>query len=196
MILSIAASTTDPSGEPIFTIGDAQKVADPFDYGGGIVNPNRARDPGLIYDMGMTDYVHYLYSIGYNSSAISALTLQSTVCPSKSPSILDLNLPSITVPNLGASVTVTRTVTNVGPVDSKYVASVESPLGVQVAVRPQMLVFNSTVKKLSFTVTLSSSHKSVGGYYIGSLSWSDGIRMVKSPISVKIEIIPSYTDRS
>eukprot|EP00268_Persea_americana_P028015 TRINITY_DN2725_c0_g1_i5.p1 TRINITY_DN2725_c0_g1~~TRINITY_DN2725_c0_g1_i5.p1 ORF type:complete len:237 (+),score=29.56 TRINITY_DN2725_c0_g1_i5:266-976(+) len=194
--LTTTASTTDPSGEPIFTIGDAQKVADPFDYGGGIVNPNRARDPGLIYDMGMTDYVHYLYSIGYNSSAISALTLQSTVCPRKSPSILDLNLPSITVPNLGASVTVTRTVTNVGPVDSKYVASVESPLGVQVAVRPQMLVFNSTVKKLSFTVTLSSSHKSVGGYYIGSLSWSDGIRMVKSPISVKIEIIPSYTDRS
>ncbi|KAJ8632447.1 hypothetical protein MRB53_025783 [Persea americana] len=194
--LTTTASTTDPSGEPIFTIEDTQKIAGPFDFGGGIVNPNRAADPGLIYDMGMTDYVHYLCSIGYNNSAISTLTLHPSVCPHKNPSVLNLNLPSITVPNLRASVTVTRTVTNVGPIDNTYVASVKRPLGVQVAVRPHMLTFNSTIKKLSFTVTLSSSHKTIGGYYIGSLSWSDGIRKVTSPISVKTEIIPSYTDRS
>ena len=159
------------------------------------MNPNRASDPGLIYDMEVTDYVHYLCSIGYKTSAISKLTLHPFVCPSKEPSILNLNLPSITVPKLRSSVTITRTVTNVGPIDSTYVSSVEHPLGVKVAVWPQVLVFNSTVKKLSFTITLSSSHKTIGRYYIGSLSWSDGIHKVTSPISVRIEIIPSYTDR-
>ncbi|XXG76250.1 hypothetical protein AAC387_Pa08g0639 [Persea americana] len=193
--LTTTASTTDTSGEPIFTIGDAQKLAGPFDFGGGIVNPNRASDPGLIYDMGVTDYVHYLCSIGYNNSAISKLTLHPSICPNKTPSILNLNLPSITVPNLRSSVTITRTVTNVGPIDSTYVTSVEQPFGVKVAVRPQALVFNSTVKKLSFTITLSSSHKTIGQYYMGSLSWSDGIHKVTSPISVRTEIMPSYTDR-
>ncbi|KAJ8632445.1 hypothetical protein MRB53_025781 [Persea americana] len=194
--LTTTGSTTSSSGEPIFTMGDPQKLADPFDYGGGIVNPNLAADPGLIYNMDTTDYVHYLCSIGYHKTAISAFTQNITVCPSKKPSMLNLNLPSITIPNLRAPVTVTRTVTNVGPIHSTYVASVERPLGVQIVVRPQMLVFNSTVKKRSFTVTLSSSHKVIGGYYFGSLSWSDGTRRVKSPISVRTEIIPSYTDGS
>ena len=196
IISLIAGSTTSSSGEPIFTMGDPQKLADPFDYGGGIVNPNLAADPGLIYNMDTTDYVHYLCSIGYHKSAISAFTQNISVCPSKKPFMLNLNLPSITIPNLRASVTITRTVTNVGPIHSTYVASVECPLGVQIVVRPQMLVFNSTVKKRSFTVTLSSSHKVIGGYYFGSLSWSDGTRRVKSPISVRTEIIPSYTDGS
>ncbi|RWR87689.1 subtilisin-like protein protease SBT3.8 isoform X2 [Cinnamomum micranthum f. kanehirae] len=184
--LATTASTIDPSGEPIFTVEEPQRVVNPFHYGNGIVNPNRAANPGLIYDMGDSDYVDYLCYIGY---------LDSTDCPTKKPSMLNLNLPSITIPNLKGSVTVTRTVTSVGPVDSTYVASIEHPLGVKVEVKPPKLAFNSTVKKLSFTVTLSSNHKVIGGYYFGRLSWSDGTHMVTSPISVKTEIIPSYTDR-
>ncbi|RWR87702.1 Peptidase S8/S53 domain-containing protein [Cinnamomum micranthum f. kanehirae] len=42
--LTTTASTTDTSGEPIFTIEEAQKLAGPFDFGGGIVNPNRASE--------------------------------------------------------------------------------------------------------------------------------------------------------
>ncbi|XXG76234.1 hypothetical protein AAC387_Pa08g0634 [Persea americana] len=185
-----SALATTASGEPIFTVEEPQQVANPFHYGNGIVNPNRAADPGLIYDMGMTEYVHYLCYIGYSESYT-----HSIVCPSKKPSMLNLNLPSITIPNLRGSIMVTRTVTNVGPVDSTYVASIEHPLGVIVEVKPPKLTFNSTIKKLSFTITLSSNHKVIGGYYFGRLSWSDGIHMVTSPISVRTEIIPSYTDR-
>ncbi|KAJ8632440.1 hypothetical protein MRB53_025776 [Persea americana] len=184
--LATTASTIDPSGEPIFTVEEPQMVANPFHFGSGIVNPNRAADPGLIYDMGTTDYVQYLCSI------VPSL---STDCPSKKHSMLNLNLPSITIPNLRGSVTVTRTVTNVGPVDSAYVASIEHPLGVKVGVKPLKLAFNSTVKTLSFTITLSSNHKAIGGYYFGRLSWSNGIHKVTSPISVRTEIIRSYTDR-
>lgn len=190
----ITASTTDESNGPIFTDGAPRKVADPFDYGGGIVNPNRAADPGLIYDMDMTDYIHYLCSMGYNDHAITGLTRQPTVCPAKQPSILDVNLPAITVPNLKSTITVTRTATNVGPVNSIYTASIEHPTGVQVTVKPNVLIFNSTAKKRSFTINFSSNHKVMGGYYFGSLSWSDGKRVVRSPISVRAEFIPSYAN--
>ncbi len=36
---------------PIQANGRVQKIADPFDYGAGFVNPNMAADPGLIYDI-------------------------------------------------------------------------------------------------------------------------------------------------
>ncbi|XP_058085389.1 subtilisin-like protease SBT3.6 [Magnolia sinica] len=194
--LATTASTSDESGGPIFADGSPRKVADPFDYGGGIVNPNRAADPGLIYDIGMEDYLDYLCSMGYTNSAISRLTQHSTVCPIDPPSILNLNLPSITVPNLKTSVTILRTVTNVGPVNSVYTASIESPPTIHATVQPHILIFNSTAKKLSFTVTLSSTQKVIGGYYFGSLTWSDGVHMVRSSISVRPEIIPSYVDNS
>ncbi|XP_058085387.1 subtilisin-like protease SBT3.9 [Magnolia sinica] len=194
--LVTTASTSDESGGPIFADGYPRKVADPFDYGGGIVNPNRAAYPGLIYDMGMEDYLHYLCSMGYTNSAISRLTQNSTVCPIDPPSILNLNLPSITVPNLNTSITILRTVTNVGPVNSVYNASIEPPPTIHATVQPHILIFNSTAKKLSFTVTLSSTRKVIGGYYFGSLTWSDGVHTVRSPISVKPEIIPSYVDNS
>ncbi|OVA04694.1 Peptidase S8/S53 domain [Macleaya cordata] len=128
--LVTTAWTVDPSGVPIFANGAPQKLADSFDFGGGLVNPNRAADPGLIYDMGTPDYIHYLCSMGYNDSSISKLTENSTVCPSKRPSILDVNLPSITVPSLRNSTTITRTVTNVGPVNSVYTAKINPPLGI------------------------------------------------------------------
>ncbi|TVU34844.1 hypothetical protein EJB05_16698, partial [Eragrostis curvula] len=45
------ASVTDERGMPILAEGMPWKVADPFDYGGGHINPNGAADPGLIYDI-------------------------------------------------------------------------------------------------------------------------------------------------
>ncbi|TQD72493.1 hypothetical protein C1H46_041973 [Malus baccata] len=46
--LATTAWKTDPFGEPIFADGAAQKLADPFDYGGGLLNLNKAANPGLI----------------------------------------------------------------------------------------------------------------------------------------------------
>lgn len=47
--------------------GEPMKLADTFDYGGGIVNGNRAADPGLVYDMGTADYTQYLCNMGYKN---------------------------------------------------------------------------------------------------------------------------------
>lgn len=189
-----AASTIDGPEDPIVAEGAPRKVADPFDYGGGVVNPNKAADPGLIYDMGMGDYIHYLCAMGYNDSSISSVTQQPTTCPRVAPSMLDLNLPSITIPNLRNSVTVSRTVTNVGPINSTYKALIEAPQGVQIILRPSVLAFDVKVKNLSFNVTFFTSHKVQGVYYFGSLSWSDGKRVARIPISVRTEIIPSYAE--
>ncbi|KAJ9706398.1 hypothetical protein PVL29_001753 [Vitis rotundifolia] len=83
--LVTTAWRTDPLGEPTFVEGSPRKLADPFDYGGGIVNPNKAAEPGLVYDMGTSDYIHYLCSVGYNNSAISQLVEQPTICPNTRP---------------------------------------------------------------------------------------------------------------
>ncbi|XP_041012881.1 subtilisin-like protease SBT3.8 isoform X2 [Juglans microcarpa x Juglans regia] len=186
------AWTTDPYGEPIYAEGEPMKLADAFDYGGGIVNGNRAADPGLVYDMGTTDYIQYLCAMGYKNSDISQVTGNPAFCPMKQPSILNLNFPSITIPTLRNSTTITRTVTNVGAVYSRYVALVEPPLGISIAVKPDILIFNSIIKAISFTVTVSSSHKVTTGYSFGSLTWSDGVHSVRSPISVRTEMIESY----
>ncbi|GMN44303.1 hypothetical protein TIFTF001_013493 [Ficus carica] len=182
------AWNTDPSGEPIFAEGEPMKLADPFDFGGGIINFNKAADPGLVYDMGTADYIYYLCAMGYNNSAISKLREHPTSCPIKRPSILDLNLPSITISSLTRSTKLTRTVRNVGHANSSYKAVVKPPQGIRISVRPHLLIFNTTTNTISFTVTVSSTHQVTTGYYFGSLTWTDGVHAVRSPISVRTEI--------
>lgn len=190
----IIASKNDPFGEPIIAEGSPKKLAEPFDYGGGLVNPDKAADPGLVYDMDTNDYIHYFCSMGYNDTSISVVAQQITTCPRPKPSILDVNLPSITIPDLRNSVTLTRTVTNVGPVKSTYKTLIEPPLGVTVKVKPDALVFDSKTTTISFKVTVTTSHKANTWYYFGSLTWTDGIHNVAIPISVRTQIIKYSTD--
>nr|AAD03431.1 similar to the subtilase family of serine proteases (Pfam: PF00082, score; 45.8, E=1.1e-11, n=2) [Arabidopsis thaliana] len=187
---------TDPFGEQIFAEGSPPKLADPFDYGGGLVNPEKSANPGLVYDMGLEDYVLYMCSVGYNETSISQLIGKTTVCSNPKPSVLDFNLPSITIPNLKDEVTITRTVTNVGPLNSVYRVTVEPPLGFQVTVTPETLVFNSTTKKVYFKVKVSTTHKTNTGYYFGSLTWSDSLHNVTIPLSVRTQILQNYYDEN
>ncbi|VVB14181.1 unnamed protein product [Arabis nemorensis] len=188
--LVTTASTTDPYGEPIFAEGLSQKLADPFDFGGGLVNPEKASDPGLVYDAGAEDYLRFLCASGYDETSITKMASKTTPyqCPSPRPSMLDLNLPSITVPFLKGEVTVTRTVTNVGPVFSFYKLIVEPPFGVTIDVAPNVLAFNTYVKQLSFNVTISTTHQANSIYYFGSLTWTDcSHHKVTIPISVRTQ---------
>ncbi|CAH2072964.1 unnamed protein product [Thlaspi arvense] len=190
--LITTASKTDPYGEPIFAEGLSRKVADPFDFGGGLVNPNKAADPGLVYDAGREDYLHFLCASDYDEKSITKLSRGNYKCPNPRPSLLDFNQPSITLPYQKEDVTITRTVTNVGPVDSVYKLVVEPPLGVKISVTPNTLVFNSAVKKLSFQVTVSTTHKANSIYYFGSLTWTDGSRNVTIPLSVRTQMLPQF----
>ncbi|KAB2633015.1 subtilisin-like protease SBT5.3 [Pyrus ussuriensis x Pyrus communis] len=115
--------------------GQSRRLRIHFDYGGGLVNPNKAANPSLIYDISTNDYISYLCAFGYNTSAVFLLVQQATSCPVTKPSILDVNLPSITIPNLRNPVTLTRTVMNTGSVNSMYKAQIEPPSRIKVVVK-------------------------------------------------------------
>ncbi|KAL0874550.1 hypothetical protein Bca101_024255 [Brassica carinata] len=146
--------------------------ADPFDFGGGLVNPDKAANPGLVYDADVQDYIRFLCASNYDEMSITKISKQTIKCPSPRPSMLDLNLLSITIPFLKEDVTLTRTVTNVGPVNSVYKLILQPPMGVKISVTPKRLVFNSRVKKLSYQVTVSTTHKANSIYYFGGLIWT------------------------
>ncbi|ESQ55248.1 hypothetical protein EUTSA_v10024459mg [Eutrema salsugineum] len=194
--LVTTAMKTDPHGVPLTADGSTHKLADAFDYGGGLVNLEKATDPGLVYDMDINDYIHYLCSeASYTDKRVSALTGNViNKCPSSGSSILDLNVPSITIPSLkGNNITVTRTVTNVGNVDSVYKPVIEAPLGFDIKVSPDKLVFNKGTNKVAFTVSVSSgSHRANSAFYFGSLTWSDGLHNVTIPVSVRTRFLDNY----
>ncbi|KAG2676907.1 hypothetical protein I3760_12G073300 [Carya illinoinensis] len=187
--LVTTASQIGIDGTSISEDGPNRKATDPFDIGGGHVNPNKAVDPGLIYNISANDYVQFLCSMGYSNASITSLIKTTINCAEESHFGLNLNLPSITIPNLKRTVTVTRTVTNVGYFTSVYKVAVQAPYGIKMAVKPQTLSFNSTTQILSFKVTFFSTQKLYGDYKFGSLTWTDGKHLVRIPIAVRVGVI-------
>jgi len=157
-----------------------------------LINPEKVTHPGLIYDMGIDDYLHYLCSAEYDDDSISKLLGKTYNCTSPKPSMLDFNLPSITIPSLTGEVTVTRTVRNVGPARSVYRPVIESPLGIELDVKPKTLVFGSNITKITFSVRVKSSHRVNTDFYFGSLCWTDGVHNVTIPVSVRTKFMRNY----
>ncbi|KAG4979477.1 hypothetical protein JHK84_033063 [Glycine max] len=150
------ASLKNEYKQYIWAEGAPHKQADPFDYGGGHVDPNKVTDLGLVYDMKNSEYVRFLCSMGYNSTAISLLTGFPTKCQKSHKFLLNMNLPSIIIPELKQPLTISRTVTNVGPIKSIYTARVVAPIGISINVEPSTLTFSSKRKKIKINVTFSS----------------------------------------
>ncbi|KAJ8450929.1 LOW QUALITY PROTEIN: hypothetical protein Cgig2_032554 [Carnegiea gigantea] len=186
------ASIKDEYGQHIVAEGLPHKEADPFDYVGGHIEPNKAFDPGLIYDMKTSDYIHFLCLSGYQNSAIHLMTRAKVHCRKEKESILDLNLPSISVPELKKTLTVRRAVTNVGPAISVYKARVEPPPGVSVKIEPSVLCFNSTANKHKFKVTFTPQLR--GRYSFGYLYWEDGLHVVQTALVVRTVIGSYYSE--
>ncbi|KAL2893143.1 Subtilisin-like protease SBT5.4 [Bienertia sinuspersici] len=86
----------------------------PFSFGAGLVQPNLAMDPGLVYDMNQYDYLNFLCAQHYNATTIKIFSEKHDYkCP-ESFSLNDFNYPSIVVTEFSESVTVTRKLKNVG----------------------------------------------------------------------------------
>ncbi|KAF8390410.1 hypothetical protein HHK36_024936 [Tetracentron sinense] len=180
--LMTTASTLDNTRKTIRTSKGGK--ATPFNYGAGHVQPQRAMDPGLVYDLTVNDYLNFLCATDYNETQITPFSEKSYTCP-KSFSLLDFNYPSITVPNLSGTATVTRTVKNVGG-PGTYIVDVREPKGISVTVEPQILKFEKTGEEKTYKVTLKGKRSGVARDYVfGKLMWSDGMHYVKSPIVVK-----------
>ncbi|XP_020176360.1 subtilisin-like protease SBT3.6 isoform X1 [Aegilops tauschii subsp. strangulata] len=180
------AHVTDERGMPIMAEGISRKIADPFDYGGGTINPCGAAHPGLIYDIDPSDYSKFFKcTISNKRTPVDCNT--TTMQPA-----YYLNLPSISVPDLRHPITVSRTVTNVGEVNSVYHAAVQSPAGVKMEVVPPVLVFDATNKVQTYQVKLSPMWKLHGYYTFGSLTWHNDQKTVRIPIVTRLTIEEFY----
>lgn len=189
--LVTTASEKDEYGHHSWAEGAPHKQADPFDYGGGHVNSNKALDPGLIFDMKTDDYFQFLCSMGYNDTSLRSVTKSPIPCLRTKNLLLNLNLPSISIPELKRKLTISRAVTNVGPAESVYTAHVKAPPGIKVEVEPSTLYFNSTRKKMKFKVTFNTIVRVQGSYSFGYLFWVDGLHVVKIPLVIR-PVIESF----
>ncbi|KAH7522829.1 hypothetical protein JRO89_XSUnG0100700 [Xanthoceras sorbifolium] len=171
------------------------KPSTPYDFGSGHVNLDLAMDPGLVYDITNNDYINFMCGIGYGPKLVQVITRSPVNCPARKPRPENLNYPSFAALFSTASAGVSsktfiRTVTNVGQPNAVYTLKIESPpsKGVTVAVKPTKLAFTEAVKKRSFVVTITADSKKLvlddSGAVFGSISWSDGKHIVRSPIVV------------
>ena len=143
------------------------------------MDPNKAADPGLVFDLGAADYTKYQCKVGsLTGTACSGGALDETY---------NLNLPSMTVGNvLGAvPVTMTRTVTNVGAASATYTAAASLP-GFTTVVTPATLTL-APGAKATFTVKITATTAVDNEWNYGSVVWSDGAgHVVKSPLTAKV----------
>ncbi|KAH9695492.1 hypothetical protein WN943_024406 [Citrus x changshan-huyou] len=163
----------------------------PLDFGAGHINPNKAMDPGLVYDIEVQDYINYLCALNYTTQQIRVLTGTSDfTCQYAN---LDLNYPSfiIILNNTNtASFTFKRVLTNVADTKSAYTAAVKAPAGMKVKVQPATLSFAGKYSKAEFSLTVNinlGSAVSPKSNFLGNfgyLTWYDvnGKHLVRSPI--------------
>ncbi|XP_050228225.1 subtilisin-like protease SBT5.4 [Mercurialis annua] len=181
--ISTSARTRDNTVHPMLD-GSTFKTATPFAHGSGHIRPNRAMDPGLVYDLTESDYLDFLCAQGYNETLIKALNDDSYKCP-ESASLLDFNYPSITIPKLSGTVTATRKLKNVGS-PGKYQVVIKAPYGVWVSVEPSALVFDKVGEEKSFKVSFKAKWDGAAkDYEFGGLTWTDGSHYVRSPIVIR-----------
>ncbi|WCJ23646.1 Subtilisin-like protease [Euphorbia peplus] len=180
------ANLTNLGGKPIS--GQELAISTVFDMGAGHVNPNRANDPGLIYDIQPEDYIPYLCGLGYSDEHVGFIVQGSVVCSNDS-SIPEaqLNYPSFSIKLGPTPKTYTRTVTNVGPAKSDYVLEIMAPQGVDVRVKPDEISFTRVNQTAKYSVTFSKKSNASGIFSEGFLYWMAEGHNVRSPIVVLFE---------
>ncbi|KAL4578343.1 hypothetical protein LXL04_014464 [Taraxacum kok-saghyz] len=186
--LMTTAYNRDTNHDSILSAGTNEE-SNFFDIGAGHVNPLKAIDPGLVYDLKADDYVLFLCNNGYTEDQIKRIISLSpgvnVNCPKGRKSNTNLNYPSITVSSLESMITVKRTVRNVGGRKSSvYIARIVCPHGVEVTVWPRILFFSYFRDEISYYVSFKPQKMSQGRYDYGEIVWSDGYHTVRSPLAV------------
>ena len=152
---------------------------DRFGYGAGHMNPNGAASPSLVYDLSTADYGRYLCGQGFAPPAGigSCATLGSVRAQ-------DLNLASITAASVPGTLSLTRKVTNVSGASGTFTSSAVLPGGWTTSVSPPSLTLPVGATG-SFTVTLTRAGAPLNTWSFGTLTWSDGVHNVVSPLSAR-----------
>lgn len=174
---------------PIKDIALNFTIATPLAMGAGHVNPNRALDPGLIYDATPKDYVSLLCSMNMTQNQILTITRSDSYnCSSPSS---DLNYPSFIAfydnyTKGSVQKKFERTLTNVGRAGTTYNVHVEEPEGTTVRVFPTTLAFGKMHEKHGYTLVVEYVNDKNAPLQHGSIVWVEegGVYIVRSPIVV------------
>jgi subtilisin family serine protease len=152
-----------------------------FRQGAGHVAPNKAADPGLVYNAGWNDWLAFLCG---TTAAVGPATCTSLVNAGYSTDASNYNGASIAIGDLAGSQTVTRKVTNVGSGPATYTASTIGLAGVNAVVEPATLTLakgQSGTFRVTFTRTTATLNAYTGGY----LTWTDGSHNVRIPVVIR-----------
>jgi hypothetical protein len=152
-----------------------------FRQGAGHVQPNKAADPGLVYDSSWNDWLAFLCG---TTSAVNPAACTALKAAGLSTDASDMNVASIAIGDLAGVQTVKRRVTNVGSAAATYTASVTGMAGITTAVTPSSLTLNPG-QTGAFEVRFTRTTAALNAYTGGQLTWSDGTHSVRSPIVIQ-----------
>ena len=167
--------------------------------GSGQINPVKAVDPGLVYDLNMKSYIRFLCKQGYNSTSVALLVGNNKHANCSNFKLTNgsdgLNYPTLLAclidPNAAIKEVFARTLTNVGRNNSVYKANVVAPPGLYVKVLPDTLNFTRLHQKLSFKVVVKGDSMKNGVSFVsGLLEWNNSEHSVKSPVLVYRNLFP------
>jgi hypothetical protein len=131
----------------------------PFDWGAGHVDPNKAVDPGLVYDSNLTDWLAFLKGQKLYTG------------PGASLDASDLNSPSIAIGDMAGAQTVPRTVTSVGSASETYTFSYSGLAGLSVV--PSATSFTLAPGASStYNVTFTRTTAPLNAYVNGFITWT------------------------
>jgi subtilisin family serine protease len=152
-----------------------------FGYGAGQLNPDPAAEPGLVYPQHQNSYTSFLCGVG-------ALPPDDPDCQALHGGMVptDLNLASLAGDVMG-TLTFHRVVRNVGLAPATYTATVAVP-GFDISVKPATLVLDKGGVG-RFTVTVKLDGAAVDAWNEGTLTWSDGTHVVRSPMALRYRLL-------
>ncbi|XP_009769989.1 subtilisin-like protease SBT3 [Nicotiana sylvestris] len=185
-------NTDKPIKTPDYMVkSDATSLA----MGAGLVDPNRAVDPGLVYDSTPQDYVNLLCSMNLTVAQFRTIARSSAKHNCSNPSN-DINYPSfIALFSPYGNYTwleqkFKRTVTNVGVGAATYKVKVKAPKNSTISISPQTLVFEKKNQKQDYYLTIRYKGIAEDQAQSGSITWveENGHHTVRSPIVVAPEI--------
>lgn len=185
--LMTTAYTVDNTGSLIHDAAEGSN-ANPWAYGSGYVDPQKALSPGLIYNITTEGYIAFLCSLDYSSDHIQSISRSpNTTCSRKLSDPGNLNYPSFSVifgKNSRSIVRYSRELTNVGLASCVYKLTYSGPPSVNVTVKPTKLVFKQVGEKLKYTVTFTSKKEgNPTDMAFGWITWNNENHQVRSPIS-------------
>jgi hypothetical protein len=146
---------------------------DAFNWGAGHVDPNKAVDPGLVFDSGLDDWLAFLKGQRLYTGAGPAIDAS------------DLNSASIAIGDLAGSQTVSRSATSVGSKTETYTFSTTGLPGLSVT--PSVTSFTAAPGSVTpWTVTFLRTTASLNVYSKGFIVWTgDKGHIVKMPVAVQ-----------